>query len=122
MASIEPLTTEQEAVAAATLSSSDLPLAAPTTKTDGEGDISDILTNLARPKTSATLTIRVIKSFEFRSEKSLVLHDINLLVTTIGKLKEMVKDGEFAEKYQLFIAYGVSFFLSGHWISCDGTC
>lgn len=88
---IEPLSTEQQAVAAAAIgtSTSTSPL---TASTEGDG-ISDVLTNLARPKTSATLTVRVIKSFEFRSEKSLVLHDINLLMTSVGGLKEKVKEG-----------------------------
>ncbi|KZT58968.1 hypothetical protein CALCODRAFT_450794 [Calocera cornea HHB12733] len=58
------------------------------TTTDG---ISDVLTNLAVPKTSATLTVRVIKSFEFRTEKSLVLRDYNLETETVGSLKERVK-------------------------------
>ena len=56
-----------------------------------ESTISDVLTNLAKPKTSATLTIRVIKSFEFRTEKSLVLHDVNLETVTVGGLKELVR-------------------------------
>lgn len=55
--------------------------------------ISDVLTNLALPKTSATLTLRVIKSFEFRTEHSLVLHDINLETTTVGQLKEIARQG-----------------------------
>ncbi|KAJ3480533.1 hypothetical protein NLI96_g8284 [Meripilus lineatus] len=55
--------------------------------------ISDVLTNLARPKTSATLTLRIIKSFEFRTEKSLVLKDINLETTTAGQLKELARQG-----------------------------
>ncbi|KAF4578672.1 hypothetical protein EYR40_001178 [Pleurotus pulmonarius] len=54
-----------------------------------EGEISDVLTNLTRPPTDATLTVRVIKSFEFRTERSLVLHDINLETTTVGELKEI---------------------------------
>ncbi|TDL25062.1 cytoplasmic protein [Rickenella mellea] len=54
------------------------------------GEISDVLTNLARPKTSATLTIRIIKSFEFRTERSLVLHDVNLETTSVKDLKEQV--------------------------------
>ncbi|KAG8925991.1 hypothetical protein FRC03_005918 [Tulasnella sp. 419] len=53
--------------------------------------ISDVLTNLAKPVTSATLTIRVIKSFTFRTEKSLVLHDVNLETLTVGQLKEQVR-------------------------------
>ncbi|KAF9653165.1 hypothetical protein BDM02DRAFT_3108329 [Thelephora ganbajun] len=58
----------------------------------GEGGISDVLTNLAKPKTSATLTLRIIKSFEYRTEKSLVLHDVNLETTTVGRLKEIAKE------------------------------
>lgn len=53
----------------------------------------DTLTNLARPKTSAIITVRVVKSFEFRTERSLVLRDINLETTTVGGLKEMVRNG-----------------------------
>jgi len=45
----------------------------------------------ARPKTDATLTIRIIKSFTFRTEKSLVLQHINLEKITVGQLKELVK-------------------------------
>ena len=55
----------------------------------------DTLTNLARPKTSATITVRVVKSFEFRTERSLVLRDINLETTTVGGLKEIVRTGGF---------------------------
>ena len=58
----------------------------------GEGGISDTLTNLSKPNTSATLTLRIVKSFEYRTEKSLVLHDVNLEITTVGKLKEVVKE------------------------------
>jgi hypothetical protein len=56
-------------------------------------DFDDTPTNLAKPKTSATLTLRVIKSFEFRTERSLVLHDINLVTVTIGKLRELARQG-----------------------------
>ncbi|KAI0262965.1 hypothetical protein BC834DRAFT_889881 [Gloeopeniophorella convolvens] len=52
----------------------------------------DTLTNLARPHTSAILTIRVIKSFEFRTERSLVLRDVDLEKTTVGDLKARVRD------------------------------
>lgn len=58
-------------------------------------DISDVLTNLAKPLTSATLTLRIIKSFEYRTEKSLVLHDINLETTTVGDLKRIAVQGWF---------------------------
>ncbi|KAH9951409.1 hypothetical protein B0H21DRAFT_718907 [Amylocystis lapponica] len=53
--------------------------------------ISDVLTNLALPKTSATLTLRIIKSFEYRTERSLVLHNINLETTTVGELKNIAR-------------------------------
>ncbi|GBE82553.1 hypothetical protein BKA93DRAFT_761497 [Sparassis latifolia] len=54
-------------------------------------EISDVLTNLALPSTSATLTLRIIKSFEYRTERSLVLHNINLDTTTVGQLKEIAR-------------------------------
>ena len=55
----------------------------------------DLLTNIARPNTSATLTIRIIKSFIFRTERNLVLHDINLATTTVAQLKEIAKQSMF---------------------------
>lgn len=57
---------------------------------DSEG-ISHILTNEAIPRTEATITVRVIKSFEYRTERSLVLHKLNLETTTVGGLKEIVR-------------------------------
>lgn len=41
----------------------------------------------------ATLTVRIIKSFRFRTERSLVVHHINLDVTTVAQLKELAKQG-----------------------------
>ncbi|KAI0060830.1 hypothetical protein BV25DRAFT_902551 [Artomyces pyxidatus] len=55
-------------------------------------DFDDTLTNLSLPKTSATLTLRVIKSFEFRTERSLVLHAVNLEKTTVGQLKDIARE------------------------------
>ncbi|KAL4064327.1 cytoplasmic protein [Scleroderma citrinum] len=52
---------------------------------------SDILTNVALPNTEATITVRVIKSFEYRTERSLVLHNLNLPATTVGELKNIAK-------------------------------
>ncbi|KAJ7191079.1 hypothetical protein GGX14DRAFT_579310 [Mycena pura] len=49
------------------------------------------LSNLALPKTSATLTVRIIKSFAFRTERSLVLHNVNLETTTVGELKDKAR-------------------------------
>jgi hypothetical protein len=58
----------------------------------------DTLTNLARPRTSAIITVRVIKSFEFRTERSLVLRDIDLDSTTVGDVKEMARNGQFSAR------------------------
>lgn len=55
--------------------------------------MADQLTSTIRPKTDATLTIRIIKSFRFRTERNLVLHHINLEQTTVGQLKELSKQG-----------------------------
>ncbi|KAG8217408.1 hypothetical protein J3R82DRAFT_5549 [Butyriboletus roseoflavus] len=44
--------------------------------------ISRVLTNEVIPRTEATVTIRVIKSFEYRTQRSLVLHKLNLETTT----------------------------------------
>ncbi|KAJ7632379.1 hypothetical protein FB45DRAFT_912301, partial [Roridomyces roridus] len=49
------------------------------------------LTNSALPKTSATLTLRIIKSFEYRTERSLVLHNVNLEATTVAQLKDLAR-------------------------------
>ena len=67
------------------------------------GEISDVLTNLARPRTSATLTLRIIKSFEYRTEKSLVLHDVNLETTTVGDLKRTAIQGLFDPLDELIV-------------------
>jgi hypothetical protein len=46
------------------------------------------------PTTDATLTIRIIKSFEFRTQKSMVLKGVNLEVETVGGLMQRVRDCE----------------------------
>ena len=53
---------------------------------------SEILTNLSHPPTSATLTLRIIKSFEYRTERSLILHNVNLETITVGQLKEIARE------------------------------
>ncbi|KAI8365246.1 uncharacterized protein BYT42DRAFT_589323 [Radiomyces spectabilis] len=52
----------------------------------------DDLTNHAKPTTDATITVRVIKNFEYRTCKNLVLQHINLEETTVGELKSLVKE------------------------------
>ncbi|KAG9049419.1 hypothetical protein FS837_010359 [Tulasnella sp. UAMH 9824] len=54
-------------------------------------DLDTTPANLVKPKTSATITVRVIKSFEFRTTKSMVLHELNLEQTTVGQLKDLVR-------------------------------
>ncbi|KAG2177944.1 hypothetical protein INT43_003191 [Umbelopsis isabellina] len=52
---------------------------------------SDNLTNHSRPTTDAILTVRCIKSFDYRTCKNLVLRHLNLEILTIGELKELIK-------------------------------
>ncbi|KAI8375643.1 hypothetical protein EDC96DRAFT_496016 [Choanephora cucurbitarum] len=52
--------------------------------------MSEDLTNLAKPSSDATLTIRCIKNFEYRTCKNLVLQHVNLETSTVGDLKKMV--------------------------------
>jgi hypothetical protein len=54
-----------------------------------------VLVNETVPRTQATLTIRIVKSFTFRTEKHLILHNINCETTTVGQLKELAKQGTY---------------------------
>ena len=58
-----------------------------------EDDFDDTPTNLAKPSNNATITVRVIKSFEYRVAKSLVLHHMDLQQITVGELKQKVREG-----------------------------
>ena len=40
----------------------------------------------------ATLTVRIIKSFAYRTEKNMILHHIPLDSTTVGDLKQMIRE------------------------------
>ncbi|CAO1634533.1 unnamed protein product [Parajaminaea phylloscopi] len=51
-------------------------------------DFTNVETNLARPLTDAVITIRVIKSFAYRTTKSLVLKNIDLTKMTVQELEE----------------------------------
>ncbi|KAF8462902.1 hypothetical protein BDZ91DRAFT_732646 [Kalaharituber pfeilii] len=46
----------------------------------------------SKPISDATLTIRVIKSFPYRTAKNLVLHSLDLTRLTVRELKERVKN------------------------------
>ncbi|KAF9931749.1 hypothetical protein FBU30_009673 [Linnemannia zychae] len=48
------------------------------------------LSNTLAPSTAATLTIRVIKSFEYRTTKNLILHNVDLTTTTVGLLRALI--------------------------------
>ncbi|VVT46197.1 uncharacterized protein SAPINGB_P001094 [Magnusiomyces paraingens] len=50
------------------------------------------LTSTLRPDTLAIITVRIIKSFPYRTEKNHVFHDIDLTKTTAQQLLERVKD------------------------------
>ncbi|KAK9456601.1 hypothetical protein V1511DRAFT_494777 [Dipodascopsis uninucleata] len=50
------------------------------------------LTSTLRPATSAIITVRVIKSFEYRTERNLILKDVDLTTLTVGDLLELVKN------------------------------
>ncbi|KAF7730173.1 hypothetical protein EC973_002781 [Apophysomyces ossiformis] len=54
--------------------------------------MADVLTNHAKPSTDATITVRCIKSFEYRTCKNLVLQHLNLDNTTVGELKSLVRE------------------------------
>lgn len=56
------------------------------------------LTNTTRPLTDSVLTVRVIKSFEFRTTKNLILHHADLTTMTVGGLKEYVLKGKLVCK------------------------
>ncbi|PWN53201.1 hypothetical protein IE53DRAFT_295198, partial [Violaceomyces palustris] len=49
------------------------------------------ITSTSRPPTSAVITVRVIKSFEFRSMKALVLKDLDLTNLTVSQLEEICR-------------------------------
>lgn len=57
----------------------------------------DPTTNLLNSPENATITVRVIKSFAYRTVKPLVLRNLNLLETTVEALKATVRN-EIATK------------------------
>ena len=59
-------------------------------------DLATDLSNTLKPLTEATITVRVIKSFEYRTFKALVLKDLNLEAVSVEELMEMVRRGEWA--------------------------
>ncbi|GAA5833410.1 hypothetical protein JCM3766R1_005494 [Sporobolomyces carnicolor] len=56
------------------------------------GEAGDALTNTLRPLTDCFLTVRVIKSFEYRTTKNLLLPHIDATTMTVGGLKETCRE------------------------------
>jgi len=54
--------------------------------------MADPTTNTLQPLTDATLTVRVIKSFTYRTERSAVLHHLDLTAMTVADLKQAVRN------------------------------
>ncbi|GAA5821402.1 hypothetical protein JCM3770_003506 [Rhodotorula araucariae] len=52
----------------------------------------DALTNTLRPLTDCFLTIRIIKSFTYRTTKNLLLPHIDCTTTTVGQLKDLCRE------------------------------
>ena len=67
-------------------------------------EISGVLPSDAQPRSSVTLTVRIIKSFQFRTQRSLVLHNIDLDTTTIGQLKDTARQGKCLADSQIPIS------------------
>lgn len=67
----------------------DIPIYAPVTEDNYQPTAQEL-----RPPSAATLTVRVIKSFEFRTMKALVLKEVDLGRVTVGALKGMCREGE----------------------------
>ncbi|CAG8438112.1 11241_t:CDS:2 [Acaulospora colombiana] len=59
--------------------------------------ITEPLTNTLNPTTSSTLTIRIVKNFEYRTVKNLVLQHVNLETTTVGELKNIIREKNESE-------------------------
>ncbi|GAA5964792.1 hypothetical protein JCM21900_003999 [Sporobolomyces salmonicolor] len=52
----------------------------------------DALTNTLRPLTDIFVTVRIIKSFEFRTTKNLLLPHVDATSMTVGALKDFVRE------------------------------
>lgn len=73
------------------------------TRPDAITSFHEPLSSELRPVTDAVLTIRVIKSFEFRTQKSLVLKGVDLEKETVGSLMARVRQGECLELVYLVL-------------------
>ncbi|GAA5983070.1 hypothetical protein JCM10908_000145 [Rhodotorula pacifica] len=55
-------------------------------------DFDDALTNTLRPLTDCFLTVRIIKSFTFRTTKNLLLPHVDATTVTVGQLKDLCRE------------------------------
>lgn len=69
-----------------------------------EDDHQPLATSL-KPLSSATLTVRIIKSFEFRTQKALVLQDVDLERETVGGLMGRCREGRYCETVNKSLAF-----------------
>lgn len=60
-------------------------------------DFANVETNLARSPTDAVITIRVIKSFTYRTTKNLVLKGVDLTKMTIQELEDKCRSGAWVK-------------------------
>ena len=58
------------------------------------GEFDDALTNTLRPLTDCFLTVRIIKSFTFRTTKNLLLPHVDATKMTVGQLKDLCRERE----------------------------
>lgn len=62
----------------------------------------EALTNTLRPLTDCFLTLRIIKSFEFRTTKNLLLPHVDVTKVTVGELKDICRERAFLSRFSLF--------------------
>jgi hypothetical protein len=84
--------------------------------------MAESLTSQALPQTNATITIRIIKSFKYRTERSLVLHNVNLITSTVAQLKEMAKQGQCALLVSLYVQSYCLHVSGGNWMEALSEC
>ena len=66
--------------------------AAPTAPADTATPDYEALTNTLRPLSDCFLTIRIIKSFTYRTTKNLLLPHVDCTTTTVGQLKDLCRE------------------------------
>lgn len=85
-----------------------------------DDDFENKETNLARPLTDAIVTVRIIKSFAYRSMKALVLKSVDLTAMTVDDLERKCKEEiKSTPAFKVFRTYvdQLGEFECGVWIS-----